>query len=427
MTDLQKTIQETIDFIWRQISQIDSIGRAKVVEQCGGEGLDDLFGGARNLAKVLKAITNSLDSVTGSLACSRINPIYVEAAHNTVCNDAASAVAFGFVFFLLLGISTMTMISLRASWLRNIEEEKVYHDESEIAENMILDEHEEYLNYISRYKHEWQEYRGFEETSVIQSHEDSFEDEDSLYFDDGRGYYGSEEFSDEENSDVSNPTGFDVDIFPPSLHTPSIDDGARACAIDEISFQSLSGHKSEESASIGENEFFGMPKPLLPPPENPNYRADAPDEILIPSQEVVLKDSKSRTKRRHSSKKATSKTNDEGLTKFFDKYGIDPFAHEKEIEEHMKSDPMEEGKLDGKYDASMEVVVRTRAMSSGGVERCVRRPSSGEIARPRSSGDELLRRRQSGAGAGDLAPRSRTYTPGQSAMDSEEQFVGCEI
>jgi len=56
----------------------------------------------------------------------------------------------------------MVMISLRAAWLQVISKEKVYHDEMDIAENMILDEHEEYLAYISRYKHEWEEYRGFD-------------------------------------------------------------------------------------------------------------------------------------------------------------------------------------------------------------------------------------------------------------------------
>jgi hypothetical protein len=31
-----------------------------------------------------------------------------------------------------------------------------------VADNMIMDEHEEYLAYISKYKHEWQEYKGID-------------------------------------------------------------------------------------------------------------------------------------------------------------------------------------------------------------------------------------------------------------------------
>ena len=41
----------------------------------------------------------------------------------------------------------------------NKKKDKMYTD-NEVAENMVLDEHEEYLNYISKYKHEWEDYRG---------------------------------------------------------------------------------------------------------------------------------------------------------------------------------------------------------------------------------------------------------------------------
>ena len=406
MTELQKLIQENIDTIWRQISKVDSIGRAKLIEECGGDELKDLFSGARNLAKLMTTARRALDSASGSMQCERINPIYNTAAHATVCTDAASATAFGFLLFLILGLSTMTLISLRASWLRNIEEEKVYHDESEVAENMILDEHEEYLAYISRYKHEWQEYNGFE-TSAVPSNEDSYDgedSEDSLFLDDesdegngdGDGYNGSEERS--ESSDVSNPRGLDVEIFPASLHAPSVDDGARECAIDEISFPSLSGHKSEESGSIGENELLGVPTPLLPPPENPDY-IDAPEEILIPSTEVTLKE-KSKTVRRGS--RSGLYAEDSGLSNFFDKYGIDPHAHEKELQENINHHSAP-GSLDDRYDAPTEasdppgITKRaqtnnemTRARSAGNVSR---RPS-GDMARARSAGNEPVEGRR---------------------------------
>ena len=144
--EIESTVQDTIDVIWRQLSIVDKIGRAKVIEQCGGGArLADVFTGARNLAKLLTTIRKSLGSASNSLECQRVNPIYTQIAHVTVCTDAASATAFGFLFFLILGIACMGMISLRASWLKNVEEEKVYHEENEIAENMILDEHEEYL------------------------------------------------------------------------------------------------------------------------------------------------------------------------------------------------------------------------------------------------------------------------------------------
>ena len=61
--------------------------------------------------------------------------------------------------FFSLGVASLAIISMRASWMQRLPEEKIY-DEDDVAENMLVDEHEEYLAYISRYRHEWQEYDG---------------------------------------------------------------------------------------------------------------------------------------------------------------------------------------------------------------------------------------------------------------------------
>jgi hypothetical protein len=327
--DLEKMVQDSIDIIWRQISKVDSIGRAKLIEQCGGEEFIDLISGSRNLAKLLTVMRKALGSASGSLECGRINPLYTQAAHDSVCTDSAAAAAYGFIMFLILAISTMTMISLRASWLRNTEEEKVYHDESEVAENMILDEHEEYLNYISRYKHEWQEYRGFDNKSVAQS-EDSYGEEQSegtIYFEDevgeggsrtdGEGYNGSEEFSD-DGSDIT-PAGLKVELFPSSKHAPFIDDGA-SYASDDISFPSLNGHQSDDNESIGEEDLFKLPSPLLPPASNPEYEED-PDESLLPTSTGPPKASRS----------SGSTNRGEAISSFFDRYGINPRQQKKDV------------------------------------------------------------------------------------------------
>eukprot|EP00339_Tiarina_fusa_P000642 CAMPEP_0116998862 /NCGR_PEP_ID=MMETSP0472-20121206/1785_1 /TAXON_ID=693140 ORGANISM="Tiarina fusus, Strain LIS" /NCGR_SAMPLE_ID=MMETSP0472 /ASSEMBLY_ACC=CAM_ASM_000603 /LENGTH=923 /DNA_ID=CAMNT_0004698141 /DNA_START=148 /DNA_END=2919 /DNA_ORIENTATION=+ len=321
--EIEIMVQDTIDTIWRQLSIVDKIGRAELVEQCGGgTHLADLFTGVRNLAKLLTTIRKSLGSASTSLECQRINPIYSRVAHDSICTDAASAAAYGFLLFLILGISTMVLVSLRASWLKNVEEEKVYHDENEIAENMILDEHEEYLAYISRYKHEWQEYHGFEASSVVHSSALSYRgdqsqgsSEGSMYFEDLSQEQSGEESVEEYDlrsgataKEGGGPAGIDVQISSSSFHTASIHDGARACAIDEISFQSLSAHKSEESVdvSIREEELFTGPSPLLPPAENPDFREDAPDVILVPSTEIILKDSRMKKMTSHNSSRSKS-------------------------------------------------------------------------------------------------------------------------
>ena len=299
MAELERIVQSNIDLIWRQISTVDSIGRATLIDKCGGDRLSDLLSGARNLAKLLTAVRRALDSASGTLECQRINPIYVEAAHNALCTDIASGTAYGFTLFFVLAICTMAMVSLRASWLRNIVEEKVYHDESEVAENMILDEHEEYLAYISKYKHEWQEYRGFDSSTLgRRSEEDSFyEDEGSegsIYFEDsgrpslsrfgddgsrtdGEGYNGSDECSTGNAPASGKWVGLDTEVISgPLVKGPSIDDGAKcgvSIAADDISFPSLPVNHSDES-SIDEDELFVLPSLLHPPPENPDFRDD---------------------------------------------------------------------------------------------------------------------------------------------------------
>jgi hypothetical protein len=261
---LELEIQDHIDTIWRQMSQIDSLGRSQVIDKCGDEeAFSDMLSGARNLAKLLTAIRRSLASIERSLRCNAINPLYAETFHVTICTTALTSTVNGLILFLVVSISVMAMITLRASWLRHIEEEKVYHDEDEIAENMILDEHEEYLAYISRYKHEWQEYGGFEREGAEKSRNDEdYTDNQSDYDEDG-GYDGFE-----ESSDISS-LGVDKADFGGDPSTTSVRYNS---AVDELSFQSHSVRSSEGNPHrVSHDELLEVPALLLPPPMNPEY------------------------------------------------------------------------------------------------------------------------------------------------------------
>jgi hypothetical protein len=284
--DIKLETQEHIDNIWRQISKIDSVGRAIAIEKCGtgGEFLG-MLSGARELAMILTDIRRSLSSLEESTGCSSIYPIYTEAAHDIVCTQTLSASGYGFITFLIIWICVMAMISLRASWLRNTEEEKVYHDETDVAENMIVDEHEEYLAYISRYKHEWQEYEGIEEDSSPRSEfrgsqQANPEDPDQQY------YYGDDEdesFSQVSKSDLSTldsrsiyteteskpPQGPPI-IYQRQLSTHEIMDhhgDGLSHASSEISFASLSSALKTDVLSLG-NIL------TMPPPTNPEFSND---------------------------------------------------------------------------------------------------------------------------------------------------------
>jgi hypothetical protein len=449
-------VQDTIDNIWRQISTVDSIGRAQLVEQCGGTRLDDLFSGARNLAKLLTAIRRALSSASGSLECDRINPIYTQAAHESVCTSTAAAAAYGFILFLVLGISTMTMISLRAAWLRNIEEEKVYHDEDEVAENMILDEHEEYLHYISKYKHEWQEYNGFNE-NLVKTAEGSFENEEdsagSVYYEngvavdrygdnlsrgDGEGYQGSEEYSD---SEPPSDDELHVDIFPSSLRlTTSVEDGARGIDLDDISFLSLQGKQSEDSASIDEELLFHVPSLMPPPPYNPALNEGAEGfEFVYPSHPTTLEERRSpyppRARsatpeeihppfpRSSSAPGTPSRSQLVPLSRnpnspYFDRYNLDANAPKRE----MATTPSMPGKTDSKFDvmaASRELEQRVARVLRSESEVETQLSPVGRTTRKRSSftayiGEEEKKRRDVQVSVADFIQNQETRTRARS-------------
>jgi len=270
--------QDHIDNIWRQISKIDAVGRATAIEKCGNtDEFPEMISGARTLAMILTDIRRSLSNLENSVGCKSIHPIYIEGAHDLICTQTLSASGYGFLTFLIMWICIMAMISMRASWLSNMEEDKVYHDETDVAENMIVDEHEEYLAYISRYKHEWQEYEGIEEDARNDFHEDQLVE--SLDESDQNDYYGEDE--EESASHISNLSTLDgkslyIECKPPQespiqyqrqLTTHEImdhhDDGM-SCASGEISFASLSSAIKPDALSLG-NIL------TLPPPTNPNY------------------------------------------------------------------------------------------------------------------------------------------------------------
>jgi hypothetical protein len=283
---LEQDIQDHIDIIWRQMSQIDSLGRSQVIEKCGDEkAFSELLSGARNLAKLLTSIRRSLASTERSLRCHAINPIYTQTFHLTICTSALTSTVNGFILFLVVSICVMAMITLRASWLRHIEEEKVYHDEDEIAENMVLDEHEEYLAYISRYKHEWQEYGGFErDGAVVSGNDDEYIDDPSDYDEDG----SYDDF--EDSSDISglgaSKTDFGGDPATKSYGYSSAVDGV-TFSLDEISFQSHSAHTSEDDPHrVLSGEPLSAPALLLPPPMNPEYLSTVQSGV-VPSHNAA--------------------------------------------------------------------------------------------------------------------------------------------
>jgi hypothetical protein len=137
---------------------------------------------------------------------------------------------------LALFICLMVLITLRAAWLHQGDTardcDKVYN-ENEVAENMVLDEYEEYLAYISKYKHEWEDYEGIntaietpEATSELapESEQDiapQLSNDDDVYADDDDDVRESECESSAAESSLPDDLSF------PSLQiTPSVAEAA---------------------------------------------------------------------------------------------------------------------------------------------------------------------------------------------------------
>jgi hypothetical protein len=156
---LEDEINIIVDEIWAYAATVQSVGELNLASACGSDNVLNVLDDGQNIARLLTSIRRALTAISASVKCHEIYPLYVEAVEDTTCTNLATAFSWSMFLFLLLGISTMCMITLRASWRHKVGEDQIYN-EDEVDENMFLDEHEEYLHYISKFKHEWEEYGG---------------------------------------------------------------------------------------------------------------------------------------------------------------------------------------------------------------------------------------------------------------------------
>jgi hypothetical protein len=249
--DVKSQLQTVVEYIWRNLSAVDSVGVSEITDLCGGDQLDGFLTSARDLARDLTTIRKAMEIADLALDCDRMNPLYVDALHDSMCTDIASASAWGFVLFFAIGLSTMSMITLRASWRHKIGEDRIY-DESDVADNMIMDEHEEYLAYISKYKHEWQEYKGIDphNRSPIDITDSTSESENSTGTRTGDG-----------SGDEEQPLENREEPFDP--YNNYDDDNVSSASTEDISFLSLREPQLEGDPA-GDGQFIALPPRLLP-------------------------------------------------------------------------------------------------------------------------------------------------------------------
>jgi hypothetical protein len=255
-TEFEENLQTAVDSIWHTISVADSVGREELSSKCGND-VEPLLDAARNLARSLTWTRKALISAIGSLKCGPIHEIYVEAIHQSFCQEGGEGVAWAFILFSVVGIGAMVMVSLRSSLYNHVGEEEVY-DENDEVDNMILNEHEEYLAYISKYKHEWEEYRGMNATEPFEQTE-SLGSTESV-----QSIVASESWTERGDDDTGiEGDSWDADTDGYDLATSSSEYGSiESCPTEDISFPSLAGSDKSNSPEQGGSR---SPAVFVPP------------------------------------------------------------------------------------------------------------------------------------------------------------------
>jgi hypothetical protein len=116
---LQAILKENVDEMRFRLEQADAVGYDIMRDRCGtGNNVDRFFVAVRILEGQLYSVQVSLANAGDTLHCPKIHKLYSSVMQDSVCTDMASANANGFVLVLLVAISNMILISLRASWRR---------------------------------------------------------------------------------------------------------------------------------------------------------------------------------------------------------------------------------------------------------------------------------------------------------------------
>jgi len=255
LTDIESSVETMMNSIWREISRIEGIGRDHFEAVCGSP-LDEFLGVAHEVTRSFSGIRKALKNTKDALDCSKINPIYTELIHEELCGEIANGLGIGFIWLLMLSICLMVVLSLRAAWRHDTTQESdksdTVYDEGE--EVMFHDEYEEYLEYISKYKHEWEVYEGIESDSAKGgskngSEANNEEEEDymsnSSISENNSGSYCDDDSSGFASSHAESTIPDDIS-FPSLQITPSVEAGFVDAAVIPSLLPTASSDEEEE-------------------------------------------------------------------------------------------------------------------------------------------------------------------------------------
>jgi len=115
---LQGLLQDSIKEVETNLSFVyDVLGLEFLQDKCGsGNQVGSFFRNLTVLNSKLSNLNKAIKLGYDALSCPRVNTLYVKTFHGALCTDFATANANGLILFLMLSVSGMIMITLRASW-----------------------------------------------------------------------------------------------------------------------------------------------------------------------------------------------------------------------------------------------------------------------------------------------------------------------
>jgi hypothetical protein len=96
--EMQDKVQNLTDFMQRTLVEIDKIGLGNLSTNCKGkDGFDFFLSGTQDVTRYLTNIERALEGMVVALSCERVNELYDDAVNQSICSDAASSIAWGFI------------------------------------------------------------------------------------------------------------------------------------------------------------------------------------------------------------------------------------------------------------------------------------------------------------------------------------------
>jgi hypothetical protein len=176
---LEAIIKETVDEMRFRLEQADAVGYDTMRDRCGtGNNVDRFFAGVRILEEQLYSVQVSLATAGDTLQCPKLHKLYSSVIQESVCTDMASANANGFILVLLVAISNMILVSLRASWRRQINE----NENAVVYPKSTVSVDDENLSNTREHDHAPRQFS----PHVVSSELVTVHDEDEKAFDTGR-------------------------------------------------------------------------------------------------------------------------------------------------------------------------------------------------------------------------------------------------